>query len=84
VIGILKQLQAVSKDHHLPAFRRCLKRTANLSTRGGPGGGKRAEKNRQKRQELWKLQRLRMPVCLIMVAEILNSGFVHECSDFTN
>jgi hypothetical protein len=27
---------------------------------------------------------LRMPVCLIMVAEILNSGFVHECSDFTN
>jgi len=43
VIAVFKQLQAASRDHHLPAFRRCLERETNQPNRGagdrGRGGG---------------------------------------------
>ena len=41
VIAVFKQLQAASRDHHLPAFRRCLERETNQPNRGLGGKGQR-------------------------------------------
>lgn len=41
VIAVFKQLQAASRDHHLPAFRRCLERETNQPNRGVGGKGMR-------------------------------------------
>ena len=39
VIAVFKQLQAASRDHHLPAFRRCLERGTSQTDVGGKGKG---------------------------------------------
>ena len=41
VIAVFKQLQTASRDHHLPAFRRCLERETNQPNRGVGGKGMR-------------------------------------------
>lgn len=40
VIAVFKQLQAASRDHHLPAFRRCLERGTSQTDVGGKGRGR--------------------------------------------
>lgn len=39
VIEVFRQLQAASRDHHLPAFRRCLERETNRTNPGCGGNG---------------------------------------------
>ncbi|HEB69501.1 MAG TPA: DUF2202 domain-containing protein [Desulfobulbus sp.] len=39
VIEVFRQLQAASRDHHLPAFRRCLERETNRTNPGSGGNG---------------------------------------------
>jgi len=41
IIAVFKQLQAASRDHHLPAFRRCLERETNQPNRGSGERGQR-------------------------------------------
>ena len=40
VIAVFKQLQAASRDHHLPAFRRCLERGTSQTNFDGKGRGR--------------------------------------------
>jgi len=40
VIAVFKQLQAASRDHHLPAFRRCLERGTSQTNFAGKGRGR--------------------------------------------
>ena len=46
VIAVFQQLQSASRDHHLPAFRRCLERETNRIT---PGFGRRGQKRSEGR-----------------------------------
>jgi hypothetical protein len=40
VRAVLLRLQAASRDHHLPAFRRCVERGGAAGIGSGPGGGR--------------------------------------------
>ncbi len=48
VIEVFKRLQAASRDHHLPAFRRCLNRETHQTNPGSAGNGQRRARGRGK------------------------------------
>ena len=49
VVEVLQRLQAASRDHHLPAFERCVARggSAGAGQGFGPGHGRRASRHRE-------------------------------------
>ena len=52
VVEVLRRLQAASRDHHLPAFQRCVERGGTTIERGsgrGRGPGKGLGRGRQSR-----------------------------------
>jgi rubrerythrin len=49
IIAVFKQLQAASRDHHLPAFRRCLERGTSQTDVGGKRRGRGRGRGRRQR-----------------------------------
>ncbi len=48
IIEVFKRLQAASRDHHLPAFRRCLEREIHQANPGSAGNRQRRTGGRGK------------------------------------
>ncbi len=46
VVDVLQRLQAASRDHHLPAFQRCVERGGSLGQGFGAGHGSGPGQNR--------------------------------------
>jgi hypothetical protein len=46
VVDVLQRLQAASRDHHLPAFQRCVERGGSLGQGLGAGRGRGPGQNR--------------------------------------
>ena len=46
VVDVLQRLQAASRDHHLPAFQRCVERGGSLGQGFGGGRGRGPGQNR--------------------------------------